>query len=107
MAREGRMVIAVYIVKNTEENIIHGVYHFWWVKSPEIHKPFVFYRLVSQREFWSGACEMSQQNLIRNKHLDHLAIHSAITHLFIMQNFYASQVSEILTHTVHDNENGM
>jgi hypothetical protein len=50
---------------------------------------------------------MSQQNLIRNKHLDHLAIHSAITHLFIMQNFYASQVSEILTHTVHDNENGM
>lgn len=27
MVREGRMVIAEYIIKNTEENIIHGVHH--------------------------------------------------------------------------------
>jgi len=29
MVREGRMVIAEYIIKTTEENIIHGIHHVW------------------------------------------------------------------------------
>jgi hypothetical protein len=44
------MVTAEYIIKNTEENTIHGVRHVWYVKKSRNTQAFVFYQLVSLRE---------------------------------------------------------
>jgi len=60
------MVIAEYIIKNTEKK-----YHSWSTSCMVGQKSrntqaFVFYQPVHRSEFDSGACETSQQNLIRN-----------------------------------------
>jgi len=51
---------------------------------------------VSERSLWDITAKFNKKNP------DHLAIHSALTHLFIVQSIYATHISEISIHNVYD-----